>query len=135
MWSWSSEGGLPPSAGCGGGPFVLYEDPRLAALALSPLTNFAAAVSYFNASSGAWRWGPSGEVAALPPGFAHRTLLVLGPEGLSSAWQQMGAALQQLNAAASEARRAAQDADPNLRLAAHRTAAPCARRTFARARF
>ena len=121
VWSWSSEGGLPPSAGCGGGPFVLYEDPRLAALALSPLTNFAAAVSHFNASSGAWRWGPSGEVAALPPGFAHRTLLVLGPEGLSSAWRQMGAALQQLNAAASEARRAAQDADPNLRVLSYYT--------------
>jgi len=121
-WSWRSEGGLPPSAGRGSGPFVVYGDPRATAIAISPLTNFAAAVNFFNASApSAWRWGPSGELTALPPGFSHRTLVVLGAEGLSSAWQAMGAALQQMNASAAAARRAAQDADLNLRALSYYT--------------
>ena len=121
-WSWRSEGGLPPSAGRGSGPFVVYIDPRAAAVAICPLTNFAAAVSFFNTSApDAWRWGPSGKLTSLPPGFVHRTLVVLGPGGFSSAWEEMGAALQQLNASASGARGAVQDADPNLRVLSYYT--------------
>ena len=125
VWSWRSEGGQPPSAGRGSGPVVVYADPRAAAVAICPLTNFASAVNFVNASAGAapiaWRWGPSGELTSLPPGFAHRTLLVLGPEGLTSAWQQMGAGLQLLNASAAAARRAVKDADLNLRALSYYT--------------
>lgn len=120
-WTWGSEGQLPGNSGRGGGPFVLFDDPRNAAVAICPLTHFHTAVSHLDGAKSAWRWGPSGELTSLPPGFTHRTLLVLGPQGVTDAFERMGKALQALHPAAAAARRDSQAKDLNLNVLSYYT--------------
>jgi hypothetical protein len=96
---------------------LLFEDPRDAAVAICPLTHFNTATSFYHYDSPSlqtWQWGPSGELTSLPPGFTHRTLLVLGPQGFTDAWERMGAALKAMSPEAAAARLKAQAADLNL---------------------
>ena len=118
-FGWLSQGFRPANIGRASGPSVVYEDPQEVALAICPLTHFHAAVQHSDA--GGWRWGPSGELAALPAGFTHRTLLVLGPTGVTDAWDRMGAALRALHAEATEARRAVLEADLNVNVLSYYT--------------
>ena len=118
--TWGSEGQRPANVGRAGGPFVLYEDPRKAAVALCPLTHFSAAVSHLGTDD-TWRWGPSAEITSLPAGFTHRTLLVLGPQGATDAWERMGATLKALHPKATTARVAAQAADLNVNVLSYYT--------------
>ena len=120
-WTWGSEGQLPGNGGRGGGPFVLFEDPREAAVAICPLTHFHTAVSHLDEAASVWRWGPSGELQSLPTGFTHRTLLVLGPEGVTDAFERMGKALQALHPVATAARRDSQANDLNLNVLSYYT--------------
>eukprot|EP01043_Picozoa_sp_COSAG02_P039416 COSAG02_NODE_3110_length_7343_cov_14.255936_3_plen_491_part_00 len=118
-WTWGSEGQHPGNGGRGGGPFVLFEDPRNAAVAICPLTHFHTAISHHDGA--VWSWGPSGELTSLPAGFTHRTLLVLGPEGVTDAFERMGKALQALHPGATAARRDSQAKDLNLNVLSYYT--------------
>jgi hypothetical protein len=93
---------------------VLFSDPRAAAVAVCPLTHFAAAVSHLNTSTQVWGWGPSGELKSLPSGFTQRTLVVLGENGVTDAWAAMAAVLRAMHPGVAEARAMAQAADLNL---------------------
>ena len=62
----------PSNLGRSAGPFLLFEDPRDAAVAICPLTHFHTATSFYDSSLQKWQWGPSGELTSLPPGFTHR---------------------------------------------------------------
>eukprot|EP01043_Picozoa_sp_COSAG02_P056001 COSAG02_NODE_6577_length_3484_cov_1.829542_3_plen_511_part_00 len=117
--TWGSEGERPSNVGRAGGPFVIFADPRDQAVAICPLTHFSAAVSHLDADT--WRWGPSAEIESLPPGFTHRTLLVLGPEGATDAWERMGAALQAMHPDATAGRAEAQARDLNINVLSYYT--------------
>ena len=63
----------------GNGPVVLFDSHR--ALVVSPLDNFKSAVH--TSSSGIWETGVTSELASLPVGFRHRTLIQAGAARLN----------------------------------------------------
>lgn len=71
-------------------------------LVVSPLDNFKSVVHTNKPPTatspvGAWETGVNSEVASLPPGFVHRTLVMLGSHGgISAAMVEWGSLLQDL---------------------------------------
>eukprot|EP00039_Didymoeca_costata_P021206 m.343770 g.343770 ORF g.343770 m.343770 type:complete len:809 (+) comp23276_c0_seq1:128-2554(+) len=118
-WTWGSEGQVPSNVGRASGPFIVFEDPRDIALAICPLTNFHVATSHLDTK--AWRWGPSGELLEFPAGFIHRTLIVLGDDGVTSAWAAMGHVFKTINAEATVKRLEVQKNDLNLQVLSYYT--------------
>jgi hypothetical protein len=127
-------GGLPPAKGRAGGPYALFEDATAEVAILSPLDHFAASVNHAGADGGAtganawaaaakgeegvrvWSWGPSGEIASLPPGFTFTTALVVATAGVTEGWSRFGSILRSGldRSSAAAARLKAQAADPNV---------------------
>ena len=69
------------------GPVVLF-DTNFTSLVVAPMDNFKSAVHYARGGH-TWETGVTSELAELPPGFEHRTLLVAG-RGITATMDHFG---------------------------------------------
>ena len=76
------------------GPVVLF-DANFTSVVIAPMDNFKTAVHTVRkgAPSPTWDTGISSELTELPPGFEHRTMLVVG-EGITQAMDTFGRTLR-----------------------------------------
>eukprot|EP01049_Picozoa_sp_SAG25_P000845 SAG25_NODE_31_length_20541_cov_59.033069_22_plen_392_part_00 len=76
------------------GPVVLY-DANFTSLVVAPMDNFKSAVHHVrDRTQSTWDLGISSELAELPPGFEHRTMLTAA-KGITAALDKWGKAFRQ----------------------------------------